>query len=67
VIPLPDIKEARMKKRMEEEMARLEQEQEEKKVKIKRSDKKAFIKVGRFYGSSLSDSSFLWLMKSLPC
>lgn len=44
-IPLPDIKEARKKKQMEEELARMEQEKEEQKVRIKRSDKEAFAKV----------------------
>lgn len=44
-IPLPDIKEARKKKQMEQELARLEKEQEEQRVKIKRSDKEAFTKV----------------------
>lgn len=44
-IPLPDIKEARKKKLMEEELAKMEQEQEEQKVRIKRSDKEAFAKV----------------------
>ena len=45
VIPLPDIKEARKKKQMEEELNRMEQEKEEQKVRIKRSDKKAFARV----------------------
>jgi hypothetical protein len=44
-ILLPDIKEARKKKQMEEEMARVEQEKEEQKVRIKRSDKEAFRRV----------------------
>lgn len=44
-IPLPDIKEARKKKQLEEEVARMEQEKEEQKVRIKRSDKEAFRKV----------------------
>jgi hypothetical protein len=44
-IPLPDIKEARKRKQMEEELAKIEQEQEANKVKIKRSDKEAFRKV----------------------
>jgi hypothetical protein len=43
---LPDIKEARKRKQMEEEMAR-QQAQSEKKVKIKRSDKEAMRKVSR--------------------
>lgn len=41
-IPLPDIKEARKRKQMEEENARIQQEQDEQKVKIKRTDKEAF-------------------------
>jgi hypothetical protein len=45
-IPLPDIKEVRKRKQLEEAMARMEEEKEEKKVKIKRSDKEAFVKVG---------------------
>jgi len=44
-IPLPDIKEARKRKQMEEEIARMELEQEEQKVRIKRSDKAAFARV----------------------
>lgn len=44
-ISLPDIKEARKKKQMEEELARMEQEKEETKVRIKRSDKAAFARV----------------------
>jgi hypothetical protein len=44
-IPLPDIKEARKRKQMEEELAKVEQEQKENKVRIKRSDKEAFRKV----------------------
>jgi len=44
-IPLPDIKEAKRKKQMEEELARMEDEKEEKRVRIKRSDKEAFTKV----------------------
>lgn len=44
-IPLPDIREARRRKEIEEELARTEQEKEEQKVKIKRSDKEAFRKV----------------------
>ena len=44
-ISLPDIKEARKKKQMEEELARMEQEKEEQKVRIKRSDKAAFARV----------------------
>jgi hypothetical protein len=46
-IPLPDIKEARKRKQMEEEMARIQQEQDEQKVKIKRTDKEAFRKVSK--------------------
>lgn len=45
VLPLPDIKEARKKKQMEEEMARMDQENEEQKVRIKRTDKEAFRRV----------------------
>lgn len=41
-IPLPDIKQARKKKEMEQEQARVESEMEDKRVKIKRSDKEAF-------------------------
>lgn len=44
-IPLPDIKEARKRKQMEEEIARTEQEKKDKKVRIKRSDKEAFRRV----------------------
>lgn len=44
-IPLPDIKEARTKKMIEEELARMEQEKLMSKPKIKRSDKEAFTKV----------------------
>jgi hypothetical protein len=44
-IPLPDIREARMRKRVEEEMAKMEQEKDENRVKIKRSDKEAFRRV----------------------
>ena len=44
-VPLPDIKEARKKKQMEEELARMEEEKEETRVKIKRSDKAAFARV----------------------
>jgi len=52
-IPLPDIKEARKRKQMEEELARMEQEKEAQKVKIKRSDKEAFAKVSAmFYNDS---------------
>lgn len=47
-IPLPDIKEARKKKQMEEEIARMEQEKEEQKVRIKRTDKEAFRRVSCF-------------------
>jgi len=47
-IPLPDIKEARKKKQMEEELARQEKEKEEQKVRIKRSDKEAFARVRSF-------------------
>lgn len=47
-IPLPDIKEARKRKQMEEEMARIQQEQDEQKVKIKRTDKEAFRRVSFF-------------------
>jgi len=46
-IPLPDIREARKKKQMEEELARQEEELEEKRVRIKRSDKEAFTRVRR--------------------
>ena len=42
---MPDIKEARKRKLMEEEIAALEQEKENDKVKIKRSDREAFLKV----------------------
>jgi len=52
-IPLPDIKEARKKKQMEEELARQEKEKEEQKVRIKRSDKEAFARV----------RSFNWLLR----
>ena len=45
-IPLPDIKQARKKKEMEAQLARMEEEKEEKRVKIKRSDSEAFRKVG---------------------
>ena len=44
-IPLPDIREARQKKLMEEELARIEEAKEESRVKVKRSDKEAFTKV----------------------
>jgi hypothetical protein len=44
-IALPDIKEARKRKQMEEEMARVELEKEEQKVRIKRTDKEAFRRV----------------------
>ena len=44
-LPLPDIKEARQKKLMEEELARMEEEKEISKPKIKRSDRAAFMKV----------------------
>jgi hypothetical protein len=44
-IRLPDIKEARKRKQMEEENARIQQEQDEQKVKIKRTDKEAFRRV----------------------
>lgn len=44
-IPLPDIKEARLKKQIEEELAKKEEEDEANKVRIKRSDKEAFRKV----------------------
>ena len=48
-IPLPDIKEARKRKQMEEELARMEQEKEAQKVKIKRSDKEAFAKASAVF------------------
>jgi hypothetical protein len=44
-IPLPDITEARKKKRLELEQKLMEEIKEETKVKIKRSDKEAFKKV----------------------
>jgi hypothetical protein len=44
-IALPDIKEARKRKQMEEELARVELEKEEQKVRIKRTDKEAFRRV----------------------
>ena len=43
-IPLPDIKET-MKKKEEEERARIEEEKLKQKRRIKRSDKEAFIRV----------------------
>lgn len=46
-IPLPDIKEVRQKKLMEEELARMEEEREITKPKIKRSDRAAFMRVRR--------------------
>jgi hypothetical protein len=46
---LPDIKEARQKKLMEEELARMEEETELSKPKIKRSDRAAFMKVSATY------------------
>jgi hypothetical protein len=52
-IPLPDIKEARKRKQMEEENARIQQEQDEQKVKIKRTDKEAFRRVSRFLIQSI--------------
>ena len=48
-IPLPDIKEARKRKQMEEEEARIQQEQDEQKVRIKRTDKEAFRRVSCFH------------------
>jgi hypothetical protein len=48
-ILLPDIKEARKRKQMEEEMTRIQQEQDEQKVKIKRTDKEAFRKVSDYF------------------
>jgi hypothetical protein len=48
-IPLPDIKEARQKKLLEEELARMEEEKELSKPKIKRSDRAAFMKVSAVY------------------
>lgn len=44
-ISLPDIKEARKRKQLEEEMARMEQDREEQRVRIKRTDKKAMARV----------------------
>jgi len=44
-IPLPDIKEARKRKQLEEEVARFEQEQEKNRPKISRKDKEAFVRV----------------------
>ncbi|GAX13747.1 hypothetical protein FisN_30Lh033 [Fistulifera solaris] len=44
-IPLPDIREARQKKLLEEELARMEEEKELSKPKIKRSDRAAFMKL----------------------
>jgi hypothetical protein len=45
MIPLPDIREARMRKRVEEELAKMEAEKDENRIKIKRSDKEAFRRV----------------------
>jgi hypothetical protein len=53
-IMLPDIKEARKRKQMEEEIARIQQQQDEQKVKIKRTDKEAFRKVRLFQCYQLS-------------
>ena len=47
-ILLPDIKEARKRKQMEEEVARLQQQQDDQKIKIKRTDKEAFRRVSLF-------------------
>lgn len=44
-IPLPDITEVRKKKRMEQELKRLEEDNEVEKVKINRNDRKALLKV----------------------
>jgi hypothetical protein len=56
-IPLPDIREARKRKQLEEELAREAQEKEEQKVKIKRTDKEAFRRV-----SILIERTFVFLV-----
>jgi hypothetical protein len=44
-IPLPDIREARKRKEMMEEVARVEEDKEDQRVRIKRTDKEAFRKL----------------------
>ena len=55
-IPLPDIKEARKRKQMEEENARIQKEQHEQKVKIKRTDKEAFRRVSILFHSNYTNA-----------
>ena len=48
-VPLPDIRQARRRKEMEEELARMEAEKELNRPKVKRSDKEAFTRVSRLH------------------
>jgi hypothetical protein len=61
---LPDIKEARKRKQMEEEIAR-QQAQAEQKVKIKRSDKEAMRKVSSRVRGAAASAAAHWCVRVL--